>query len=326
MTDTLTEAGLCVPERLIPVPAHLSAPARAYLAMPRPAGTTVYPALDDADGWKRHIAAGDDNILNFFLAGRAEVDCDVVERREGEALAYDITPRGLPADDRRVYLDIHGGALIMGGGEVCKAMAMGSVKRLGVRVLAVDYRMPPDHPYPAGLDDCLTFYKALLRERHPEEIIVGGGSAGANLAGALLLRARDEGLPLPLAAVLVSPEADLTESGDSFHTNAGIDGMGSLMAANLLYAGGAALTDPYVSPLFGNFTKGFPPTLLTAGTRDLFLSNAVRFHRALRAAGIEAELHIMEAAAHGSFAGTSPEEAELDNEMRRFCDRKWAGG
>jgi acetyl esterase/lipase len=123
--------------------------------------------------------------------------------------------------------------------------------------------------------------------------------------------------------VLLSPEVDLTESGDTFFTNAGIDGMGSLMQANLLYAAGRDLTDPYVSPLFGDFTKGFPPTLLTAGTRDVFLSNAVRFHRKLRAAGVAAELHVLEAAAHGAFGGTAPEEAELDAEVRLFCDKAW---
>jgi acetyl esterase/lipase len=99
--------------------------------------------------------------------------------------------------------------------------------------------------------------------------------------------------------------------------------MGSLMQANLLYAGGADLADPYLSPLFGEFTKGFPPTMLSAGTRDMFLSNAVRMHRALRDAGIEAELHILEAAAHGAFGGGTPEEASLNREMRRFCDKWW---
>jgi acetyl esterase/lipase len=124
--------------------------------------------------------------------------------------------------------------------------------------------------------------------------------------------------------VLLSPELDLTESGDSFRTNAGIDLMGSLMLPNLLYAGGADLAHPYLSPLFGDFTKGFPPTLLSCGTRDLFLSNTVRMHRALREAGIDAELHVLEAAAHGNFGGNSPEEAGLNREVRRFCEVRWA--
>lgn len=319
------QAALQIPARAIPVPAHLSPQGQAWLAAPRATGAG-YPALDDAEGWRQYIAGADAMIMQVYMPRRPEVECEIREISEGEARGFDITPVGLDPADRRVYLDIHGGALIMGAGEVCKTMALSTVARLGARVVAVDYRMPPDHPYPAGLDDCLAFYRMLLRDHDPSQIIVGGGSAGGNLAAATVLRARDEGLPLPAAVVLVSPEADLTESGDTFFTNAGIDGMGSLMQANLLYAARHDLTDPYVSPLFGDFTKGFAPTLLTAGTRDVFLSNAVRLHRKLRAAGVAAELHVLEAAAHGSFGGTTPEEAELDAEMRLFCEKYWPAG
>jgi acetyl esterase/lipase len=325
MPQEETEGALRVAERVIPVPGHLSPQARAFLSLPRPAGGAGYPAPGDTGGWKRHVAAGDAMIMQVYMAGRTHAPCTVRERREAGVSGFELTPEGVTEADRRVYLDIHGGALILGAGEVCKAMALGTMTTLGARVVAVDYRMPPDHPYPASLDDCLTFYRALLRDHEPSQIIVGGGSAGGNLAAAMLLRARDEGLPMPAAAVLGSPEVDLTESGDSFRTNAGLDGMGSLMAANLLYAGGHDLSDPYVSPLFGDFTKGFPPTMLSAGTRDLFLSNAVRMHRALRAAGVPAELHVLEAAAHGAFGGSSPEEAALAQETRLFCEKWWGG-
>ncbi len=323
MTDN---PALHIPARDIPVPAHLSPEARAWLAMPRPAGGAGYPALDDTEGWRAYVAASDAMIMQMYMHRPPAVPCAIRDLSEGAARGYEIIPEGVAADDRRVYLDIHGGALIMGAGGVCKAMATGSACRLGARVVAVDYRMPPDHPYPAGLDDCMAFYKALLRDHAPSEIIVGGGSAGANLAAALMLRARDEGLPLPAAVVLGSPEIDLTETGDSFRTNAGIDAMGSLMQVNLLYAAGTPLDDPYISALYGDFTNGFPPAFITAGTRDLFLSNAVRFHRALRAAGVPAELHILEAAAHGAFGGGSPEEAEFDREMRSFCEAHWQSG
>jgi acetyl esterase/lipase len=315
---------LQVPAREIPVPSHLSPEAQAWLSMPR-GEAAGYPALDDAEAWRRHIAAGDAMILKLYLGGRSTGDCTVRVLREGEARGFEITPTGADAVDRRVYLDIHGGALIMGAGEICKAMALNTASTVGARVVSVDYRMPPDHPFPAGLDDCVAFYRMLLREHDPAKIIIGGGSAGGNLAAATILRARDEGLPLPAAAVLISPEVDLTESGDTFRTNAGIDGMGSLMPANLLYAAGRELTEPYISPLFGDFTAGFPPTLLTAGTRDVFLSNAVRLHRKLRAACVPAELHVLEAAAHGAFGGTTPEEAGLDRDIRQFCERAWNG-
>ncbi len=323
MSDRKTESGLDVAARRIPVPKHLSPAAQAWLSMPRLASPASYPDLSDAPGWRRQIAATDEMIMQLYVNRQLERGCRITELREGGALAYELVPEGSVAGDRRVCLDIHGGALIMGAGAVCKAMATSTANRLRTRVIAVDYRMPPDHPFPAGLDDCMTFYRALLRDHTPAEIIVSGASAGGNLAAALVLRARDEGLPLPAAAVLISPEVDLSESGDSFHTNAGIDGMGSLMQANLLYAGGHELVHPYLSPLFGDFAKGFPPTLLSAGTRDVFLSNATRMHRALRAAGVHAELHLLEAAAHGAFGGTTPEEAALDCEIVEFCQSRW---
>jgi acetyl esterase/lipase len=325
MSQDDLEGALRVPERLIPVPRHLSPEAQAMLGAPWPEGFSSYPGLDDTEGWRRHIAAGDAMILQMVEGMSAGFNANVSERREGEALAYEIVPEDLSPSDRRVLLDIHGGALIMGAGPVCRAMAMSMARLLETRVISVDYRMPPDHPYPAGLDDCVAIYRAVLRDHRPEEIIIGGLSAGGNLAAALILRARDEGLPLPAAALLLSPEVDLTESGDSFQTNKGIDATlrDGLMPANLLYARGHDLRDPYVSPLFGDFSKGFPPTLLTAGTRDLFLSNAVRLHRALRAAGVPAELHIMEAAPHGAFASW-PEAAELNREVRAFCQARWS--
>ncbi|MDG2002617.1 MAG: alpha/beta hydrolase [Novosphingobium sp.] len=323
MSQSKSSGDLRIPERVIPVPEHLSPEAKAVLAAPRPDGGT-YPALNDADGWRQHIAAMDAMVMQMFASRNAGAACSYRDLSEGDAKGFEIIPEGVAADDRRVYLDIHGGALIMGAGEVCKAMSTASAVVHQVRTVAVDYRMPPDHPFPVGLDDCMAFYRALLRDHAPREIIVGGGSAGGNLCAAMLLRARDEGLPMPAAAVLSTPEVDLTESGDTHQTNAGIDAMGSLMQANLLYAAGADLTDPYVSPLFGDFTKGFPPTIITAGTRDLFLSNAVRMHRKLRAARIPAELHIVEAAAHGNFGG-APEDAALDEELRSFCKAKWSG-
>ena len=174
--------------------------------------------------------------------------------------------------------------------------------------------MPPTHPYPAALDDVVAVYQALLEVRDPSQIIVGGGSAGGNLAAALLLRAKAEGLPMPAALVLLTPEVDLTESGDSFVTLADVSvGLQSLRDANLLYAGGQDLTDPYLSPLFGD-VNGFPPTLLISGTRDLYLSNTVRMHRKLREAGVEADLHIFDARPHAGY-GNAPEEAAVSAEI-----------
>jgi acetyl esterase/lipase len=184
--------------------------------------------------------------------------------------------------------------------------------------------MPPDHPFPTPLDDCLTAYRMLLDERSPSEIIVGGTSAGGNLAAAMILRARDEGLPLPAAVIFNTGAFDLTGSSDSWRTNDGLDSVlsGPVEPCTELYAGGYDRREPYISPLFGDL-GGFPPVILLTGTRDRLLSDNVRMHRALRAAGCEAELHVWEAAGHGGFLGMAPEDAERFSELRRFAEANW---
>lgn len=310
---------LQVPARSIPVPRSVSPEAAAVLSAGQFAGGES-PALDDPDAWRALADATNPMLAQMFEAQAADFRCAVEDVEVGSCGVFVITPDDLdPGAERFVYLDVHGGALHLGGGKACRAMGLVTASQVGLRTWSVDYRMPPDHPYPAALDDCIAAYRALLEQHRPEEIVIGGKSAGGNIAAATILRARDEGLPLPAAAVLITPEVDLTESGDSFHTNLGIDAvlLKSLMPANLLYADGHDLAHPYLSPLFGDFTKGFPPTFLQAGTRDLFLSNTVRMHRALRAAGVETELHVFEAMPHGGFFG-APEDAELDAEVRRF--------
>jgi acetyl esterase/lipase len=319
-----------LPAREVPVPLSVSAAARAIIAIGPLRAQSDYPRLDDHDAWRKFIVDEDAQMMQT-IGGRFDpAGVEVTERSVGGVSQYVATPEGIDADDHRIFLDIHGGALILGGGELCRLMAIGNAKRVRARVWAVDYRMPPDHPYPTPLDDCVAAYRAVLEEHRPEDVIVGGASAGGNLAAATVLRARDEGLPLPGGLVLMTPEADLTESGDSFVTNLGLDPLltRSLMPANLLYANGADLSDPYLSPLFGDFAPvdgkpGFPPTFLSSGTRDLFLSNTVLMHRALRRAGVPAELHVLEAAGHGGFLGMAPEDDELNRELRAFTSACW---
>ncbi len=316
---------LQVPAREIPVPTSVSPQAQAVLAIGRLPSNT-YPALDDLDGWHKTVAARDEAMAQIFADSASKIAADVEQVVMDGVPVFVVSPEGVADDDPRVYLEIHGGALILGGGESCHLMGLMSAEKTGARTWAVDYRMPPDHPYPAPLDDCVAVYRALLRDHAPDQIIIGGGSAGANLAAAVILRGRDEGLPLPAGALLMTPELDLTESGDSFQTNHGVDTVltESLMPVNLLYAAGHDLAHPYLSPLFGDFTKGFSPTFLSAGTRDLFLSNAARMHRSLRSAGVACELHIIEAAPHGGFFGQAPEDADIDVEMHRFVTERWA--
>ena len=278
-----------------------------------------YPELDDTEGWLQRIKASDEGLSMFI---RSDLPVESAETEIDGVRTYVVRAPDVQDDaSTPIYLDIHGGALISGGGEGCRSMAAGGALTSGMIHWAVDYRMPPLHPYPTPLDDCMTVYRRLLTERDPADIIVGGGSAGGNLSAALIARAKDEGLPMPAGLVLMTPEVDLTESGDSFTTNLGLDNIlsGSLMPANLLYANGHDLSHPYLSPLFADVT-GWPPTFIQAGTRDLFLSNAVRMHRKLRNAGVDAELHVFEAMPHGGFGG-APEDLEMAAERRRFLDR-----
>jgi epsilon-lactone hydrolase len=321
-----------LPARDIPVPSSISEQAQAMLALGPMVPEAEYPPLDDHDAWRAMIAERESMVLKMLTGvrrGAAEAGTplalQVDEIDPGGFPVYVILPAGVAPEDRRVYLDIHGGSWIQGGGEVCRATALRTAPMYGARVWAVDYRMPPDHPYPTPLEDCLAAYRALLGERSPAEIIVGGTSAGGNLAAALVLRARDEGLPLPAAVLLNTPATDLTGAGDTWQTNRGLDTVltGDSQAAILLYAAGGDLRDPYISPLFGDL-KGFPPTMLTSGTRDRLLSDTVRMHRALRAAGIPAELHVVEAAGHGRFLGMAPEDRAMVAETRRFLGDHWA--
>jgi epsilon-lactone hydrolase len=325
MTSSQAQAVQQVPPRTVPIPAHLSAEAQAVLGLGM-IGAVDYPELDDTDAWREMASVYE---REYFAAMEPVVSSAnaSVERMDVEDVpVFVATPDGLSTKDHRVFLDIHGGGLFMGGGECCRLTSLLAVGRSRVRTWAVDYRMPPDNPYPAPLDDCVSVYRAILEDHRPEDVMVAGTSAGGNLAAALILRARDEGLPLPTAALFFSPEADLTESGDSFQTNLGLDNVltKSLMPANQLYSAGHDLADPFLSPLFGDYTKGFPPAMLTSGTRDLFLSNAVRLHRVLRAADVPAELHILEAAGHGGFFGHTPEDKEMESEIRRFIDAHWS--
>jgi epsilon-lactone hydrolase len=324
MTDTIEEGTLHL-SRTIPVPKSVSAEAQAVLAASgamvagRLANPQVSPSLDDNAGWKARIAETDAVIALGFGGRQSEVDVAVSKIEVAGIDVYVLEPDGAATgDDAPIYYDIHGGALIAGGGDVSRLMGIHSAARAGLFTWAVDYRMPPDFPYPTPLDDCLAVYRALLEIRRPEQIAVGGGSAGGNLAAALMLKARAEGLPMPACLLLMTPEVDLTESGDTFDVLEGVDTVlvSRLTDSIALYANGHDLRDPFLSPLFGDVSE-FPPTFLQSGTRDLFLSNTVRLHRALRAADVEAELHVWEAMPHGGFSG-APEDADIGVEARKF--------
>lgn len=265
--------GVKLDSRTIPAPSSISPEAQATLQ--RLVGADgvplnalhALPAPEDHTGWRQMQAAVAQHYASAN-AGQAEtLRANLHTLALENTTVYVATPA---TGTGFAYIDLHGGALVFGGGENCRIAAGKQADLHDVVCYGVDYRMPPDHPYPAALDDCMATYRHVLKHHAPEHIVIGGRSAGGNLAAAMVLRARDEGLPLPAALVLLSPEVDLTESGDSFQVNRTVDVVlpNSLRSANLLYAAGADVCHPYLSPLFGDFTLGFPPTFLQSGTRD----------------------------------------------------------
>ncbi|MEW1719120.1 alpha/beta hydrolase [Streptomyces sp. NPDC093109] len=311
-------------ERRVPVPRSISPEARRKLAeladMPR----VSFPDARDAAGWRASVAAQIERELAALPPGSARsvaasYGVELTLGRVGRVPVHEATPPGWEPGDERVVLMLHGGGWIQGGGELAAVMTVLEAATLGLRVRGVDYRMAPDHPYPAPLDDCLAVYRAQLDQTEPGLIALTGTSAGANLAAATVLRARDEGLPTPGAVALWSPSVDLTRDGDTWHTLDGLDPVIGLHMGTLMdyYARGQDPRDPYLSPVFGDLS-GFPPTLLGSGTRDGLLSDTVRFHRALRRAGADAHLHVHEAMTHSAFFGGAPEEAEVGAEVKAF--------
>jgi acetyl esterase/lipase len=198
------------------------------------------------------------------------------------------------------------------------------------RVISVDYRMPPEAHFPAALDDGVTVYNHVLRTTDSKRVAIFGASAGGALTLAIVLRAKQEGIPVPAAIAPGTPMSDVTGVGDSFHTNELVDNVlvsrdGFCQAAAQYYAAGHDMKDPLISPLYGEMA-GFPPTILTSGTRDLLLSNTLRVHRKLRQAGVEAALQIFEGQSHAHYLrdDSAPETKEAFAEISEFFDKHMA--
>jgi acetyl esterase/lipase len=316
--------GVYLPARWIPAPTTVSLQAQALLANP-PAFGAAAPDPKDKDAWRASIAQGSQWLEAQMAESAKAFPAQITQHALSGASLYEVAPETLaPASDAFAIFYVHGGAYIHGAGLAGAYMSQPLAGTAGLRAFCVDYRMPPDHPFPTGLEDCVEAYRWILDRYKPENIVIAGGSAGGGLAAAVVLKVRDLGLPMPGACILSTPEADLTESGDSFETNDTVDVIGGhrLTESIALYADGHDLRDPYLSPIFGDFTKGFPPSILTTGTRDLFLSNTVLMHRALLRAGVEAELHVWEAMPHGGFFG-APEDAEVLEQQASFIRKRF---
>lgn len=209
-----------------------------------------------------------------------------------------ITPKSLE-NSRRALLYLHGGAYVAGGLEY--SLGFGSIiaARSGYKTLCAAYRLAPEHVFPAALDDALAAYERLLQSHDARDISFVGESAGGGLLFALMLRLKDEGLPLPRSAAALSPWTDLTLSGESYTSNADEDptlSVKSLRFCARLYAGDE-LENPYVSPLFGRLT-GLPRSIIFAGSCELLLDDARAMAERLERSGCECALRIADGMWH----------------------------
>ena len=314
-----------VPMRAIPVPDDLDAASAALVAAPYSSFWNLHPP--DDDGWRAIVKRAAEAAVPRLAQQRAALGVSIAPTTLGGVKAYILTPKTIPpAHQNQLVFHIHGGGYIFSPGEAGTGEAMLMAAYGGYKVLSIDYRMPPDAPYPAAMDDVTAAWRAVVATMDSHRIAIEGTSTGGGMTLALVLRAKTEGLPLPGAIAPGSPWSDLTGAGDSYKTNEWIDNVvvsydGYLGRVARLYAHGHDMKDPQLSPIYGDF-RGLPPAILTAGTRDLFLSNTVRVHRKLHEAGVEADLEVYEGLSHAQFNSDPMASVtkEAFGEMTRFFD------
>jgi epsilon-lactone hydrolase len=218
------------------------------------------------------------------------------------------------ATDRAV-LYLHGGAYTAGSLGTHRLHVANLSAACGVRVLNVDYRLAPEHPHPAGVDDAVTAYRWLLASGlAPDQVVIAGDSAGGGLAAATLVALRDRGEPTPAGGALISPWADLTMAAESYRTRADLDPMVShegLKPSADAYLAGRDPADPTVSAMFADLT-GLPPLVIHVGDHEVLLDDAVALAERARAAGVDVDLWVAPEMIHvwHAFAGLIPEGQE----------------
>ncbi len=315
-----------VPAKTIPVPSTVSPQMQAIIAQPLRTNWDKPPTTPE--GWKQLSDGIATTVAPLIPAMSNRMGVKVENSTLNGVRIYTITPNNItPENSKRLAIHVHGGCYVLNPREASLPEAIFMAGFAHMKVISVDYRMPPEAYYPGALDDAMTVYKAQIKLMDPKNIAVFGSSAGGALTLEMMLRAKKENLPMPGAIAPGTPMSDVTKKGDTFQTNAMLDNVlvspdGFCDAATVFYANGHDLKDPMLSPIYGDL-QGFPPTILTSGTRDLLLSNTVRMHRALRRAGIEASLQVYEGQSHAQFYRDDriPEVREAFEEISIFFDK-----
>jgi len=315
-TCTIDPDGTAHVTRVVPVPGTISPEAQKFISHAGPSGPE--PSLaerrvhTDAFRVARSAEARELYPVNVVEKTIGGVRCDVITPLAGEK-------------PRRVPINVHGGGFNSDSGSLVEGVPI--AKLAGATVVSVYYRLAPEHPYPAAVDDTEAVYKELLKTAKPENMGLFGTSAGAILTAEVAVRLRRDGLPLPAALGIFSGTGDLSQHADSdmIFTLSGLPGRISHPVKGPLvreYVGSTDPKDPVLSPVYADL-HGFPPTLFITSTRDLLLSGTTILHRAFLRSGVDARLVVFEALPHAFWYDYHlPETKEALNIMASFFDEK----
>jgi len=305
--------------RVVPVPATVSPEAQKSLA--RPVSDAKVPESlaqrrSKTDAWQAR--AGRES--------RSLYPVNIADDTIAGVPAKIITPLSIPVQKRdRVLINVHGGGFNSDSGSLTETIPIANLAQ--TKVVAVLYRLAPEHPFPAAVDDAVAVYRELLKTHKPRNIGLYGTSAGAILTGEVAVKLRQLGLPLPAALGIFSGFGDFSRLGDS-QAMYGLNGLsGPLTPPGKTpppsdYAASTSLRDPVLSPIFADL-KGFPPTLFVTSTRDLLLSGTTVLHRAFLRSGVHAQLVVFEALPHAFWNNPNlPESKEADAIMASFFDSR----
>lgn len=232
-----------------------------------------------------------------------------------------VTPLSAPREkSNRVLINLHGGGFNSDSGSLTESIPVANLTQ--TKVVAVLYRLAPEHPFPAAVEDAVAVYKALLKTYKPQNIGIYGTSAGAILTAEVAVKLAQSNLPLPAALGIFSGMGDFSRNGDSTSIYA-LDGFSGPLrpASHDSYVSAASAKDPVLSPIYADL-KNFPPTLFVTSTRDLLLSGTTILHRAFLRAGVDAQLIVFEALPHAFWNDVHlPESQEMHQLSARFFDR-----
>jgi monoterpene epsilon-lactone hydrolase len=253
---------------------------------------SAFPSVRDVNEQRRQLR-------ELLSAQPLPAEVSVTAATLGGVRTAEITVDGV--EPRHMVLYFHGGVYVMGDAFLAADLASQVGRRTRARVISVDYRLAPEHPYPAAVDDALAAYAALLRKgTAAADIAFAGESAGGGLAIATLVNARDQGLPLPAAAFVMSPYADLTLAGATMETKRAADPLLSpeaLRARVADYTSGQDAALGLISPIFADLS-GLPPLIIQVGTHEVLLDDAIRLARQAATADVEVTLDITPGVPH----------------------------